>query len=78
MKIVQALRTSRAKFAALAGSLVFANAAMAQAADPVTTLFASISLTTVVASVIGLGVVIIGINMAFKGVDLSKRGIKKV
>lgn len=41
-------------------------------------IFAAIDLTTVSASVLALGVLIIGVAMAFKGVDLGKRGIKKV
>lgn len=41
-------------------------------------IFAAIDLTTVAASVVGIGVLVIGIRMAFKGVDLGKRGIAKV
>lgn len=48
------------------------------ATGPVDQIFAAIDLTTVAASVLALGVLIIGVAMAFKGVDLGKRGIKKV
>ncbi|WP_445766598.1 hypothetical protein [Rheinheimera sp.] len=41
-------------------------------------LFAAIDLATVTASVIAVGVLIVGIRMAFKGVDLSKRAVSKV
>ena len=42
-----------------------------------TEIFAAIDFTTVAASVIGMGILIIGITMAFKGIDLGKRGVKK-
>lgn len=41
-------------------------------------IFAAIDLSTVVTSVVGIGVLVIGITMAFKGIDLGKRGVKKV
>lgn len=40
-------------------------------------IFAAVDLTTVVASVIAIGVTVIGVHMAFKGIDLGKRGVKK-
>lgn len=40
-------------------------------------IFAAVDFTTVVASVIVIGVAVIGIHMAFKGIDLGKRGVKK-
>jgi predicted benzoate:H+ symporter BenE len=40
-------------------------------------IFAAVDLSTVVAFVTGAGVTIIGITMAFKGIDLGKRGVKK-
>lgn len=79
MKLFKQVRKYGAKLAAGVGGVTLGAAAMAQAATgPVDTIFASISLTTVAASVVGLGVVIIGIVMAFKGVDLGKRAVKKV
>jgi hypothetical protein len=51
---------------------------MAHATGPVDTLFAAIDLTTIAASVLGLGLLVVGITMAFKGIDLSKRGVRKV
>lgn len=41
-------------------------------------IFASIDLTTVVAAVVVIGVAVMGIQMAYKGIDLGKRGVKKV
>lgn len=40
-------------------------------------IFAAVDFTTVLAWVGGVGVTIIGITMAFKGIDLGKRGVKK-
>ncbi len=41
-------------------------------------IFAAIDISTVAAAVIGLGVGIIGITVAFKGIDLGKRAVRKV
>jgi len=40
-------------------------------------LFAGVDLTTVAAFVTATGLLIIGITLQFKGIDLAKRGIKK-
>ncbi|KAF1072204.1 MAG: hypothetical protein GAK45_00289 [Pseudomonas citronellolis] len=40
-------------------------------------IFDAVDFTTVVAWVGTAGVAIVGIAMAFKGIDLSKRGVKK-
>ena len=40
-------------------------------------IFAAVDLSTVSAFVAATGVVIIGLTMAFKGIDLGKRGVKK-
>jgi len=40
-------------------------------------IFAAVDLTTVTAFVVATGVLVIGIAMAFKGIDLGKRGVKK-
>lgn len=42
-----------------------------------TEIFASVSFAEVAAWVVTCGVAIIGIHMAFKGIDLGKRGVKK-
>lgn len=41
-------------------------------------IFAAVDLTTVAASVVAMGVLIIGVAMTFKGIDLGKRGVRKV
>lgn len=41
-------------------------------------IFAAIDLGTVSASVIAVAVLVIGINMAFKGMGLGKRAVKAV
>lgn len=40
-------------------------------------IFAAVDLSTVAAWVTATGVLIIGIRMAFKGIDLGNRGVKK-
>jgi hypothetical protein len=40
-------------------------------------IFQAVDLTTVTASVVGIGVLVIGIALAYKGIDLGKRGIRK-
>lgn len=42
-----------------------------------TEIFAAVDLGEVTAWVVANGVLIIGITMAFKGIDLGKRGVKK-
>lgn len=42
-----------------------------------TEIFAAVDMTGVTTWVVATGVLIIGIAMAFKGIDLGKRGIKK-
>jgi len=40
-------------------------------------IFAAVDLTTVATFVAATGVLVVGIALAFKGIDLSKRGVKK-
>lgn len=40
-------------------------------------IFAAVDLSTVAAFVAATGVLVVGIALGFKGIDLSKRGIKK-
>lgn len=58
-------------FAMLSGS------AFAAGETGMAAIFAAVDLTTVAAWVAATGVLIIGITMAFKGIDLGKRGVKK-
>lgn len=48
------------------------------ATDPVSTLLSGIDLTAVGAAVLVIGALVVGISMSFKGVDVSKRAIRKV
>jgi hypothetical protein len=41
-------------------------------------IFAAVDVTTVATWVGAIGVAIIGISMAFKSIDLGKRGVRKV
>ncbi|MDT7518135.1 hypothetical protein RAE19_05205 [Rhodoferax sp. TBRC 17660] len=52
--------------------------AHAAGTDPVSTLLGGIDLTAVAAAVLVIGALVVGITMSFKGVDVSKRAIKKV
>jgi hypothetical protein len=40
-------------------------------------IFAAVDFGTVVTFVVATGVAVIGIAMAFKGIDLGKRGVRK-
>lgn len=65
--------------AGLVGSLATLPAlSFAQAADPVADIFAAIDLSTVGVAVGVVGIAVIAIVMAFKAIDLGKRGVSKV
>lgn len=66
-----------AKVVAIGGALALAAPAFATT-DPVGDMFAAISLGTVAAAVGAVGLLVVGITMAFKAIDLSKRGVRKV
>lgn len=53
-------------------------AAHAQTSTPLDTLFDAVDLSSVTTKVVAMGVLIIGIAVAFKGIGLSKRGVNKV
>ena len=42
-----------------------------------TEIFAAVDFSSVAAAVIVIGVAVIGIHMAFKAIDLGKRGVRK-
>lgn len=42
-----------------------------------TEIFAAVDFSTVATAVVGIGVVVMGVAMAFKAIDLGKRGVKK-
>ncbi|EJL82437.1 hypothetical protein PMI15_03040 [Polaromonas sp. CF318] len=73
--------TAAAKVAAVGTSLaLLGSRAMAQTADPsvLDQFFDAIGLNTVVGKVVAIGLIIVGIALAFKGPDLAKRVIRKV
>jgi len=70
-------RQKMARLALISGAVAASAGAHAAGTDPISTIFASIDLTTVATTIAGLGVLVIGIVMAFKGIDLGKRAVKK-
>lgn len=54
------------------------SASSAFAVGPIDDLFAAIDMTTVAAAVLALGILIIGVKMAEKGIQLAKRNISKI
>lgn len=74
MKLVTTAKKFGSTVKATAAALLFAPA-FSFAANPV---LDAVDFTEVAAWVAGIGVVIIGIRMAFKGVDLGKRAVSKV
>lgn len=63
--------------AASVPALLFAQSAHATG-DPITTMLASVDLTTVAASVAAICLLVIGIKLTFKGPDVAGRVIRKV
>lgn len=74
-KAVESVKSFLKPVAVGAGALALSGASHA---GPIDDMFASIDLTTVAAAVLAIGLVIIGIAMSYKGVDLSKRAVRKV
>lgn len=52
--------------------------AFAQTTNPIVQMLESIGLDGVTAAVIAMGLLIVGIALAFKAPDVAKRGVKKV
>lgn len=52
--------------------------AFAQSTNPIVQMIEQIGLDGVAAAVIAMGVLIVGVAMAFKAPDVAKRGVKKV
>lgn len=73
--------TAAAKVTAVGTTLaLLGSRAMAQTADPsvLDQFFDAIGLNTVAGKVVAIGLIIVGIALAFKGPDLAKRVIRKV
>lgn len=76
MKNVRNLaRKYGAKISAATGALALGASAHA---GPFEDMMAAVDLTTVAAGVLAFGIVIVGIAFAFKSIDLTKRGVRKV
>lgn len=52
--------------------------AFAQSTNPIVQMLEAIGLDGVAAAVIAMGLIIVGISLAFKAPDVAKRGVKKV
>lgn len=67
------------KVALFASPLAMFAALPAQAADsPITTMLASVDLSTVSTALVAICLLVIGIALVFKGPDIAKRIIRKV
>ena len=78
-KTLTVARKYGAKATAGATGLMLSSLAMAQAAgDPIGDMLDAVSLDGISAKVIAMGLLIVGIALAFKGPDLAKRIVRKV
>lgn len=77
-KTLTVARKYGAKATAGATGLMLSGLAMAQAADPIGDMLDAVSLDGISAKVIAMGLLIVGIALAFKGPDLAKRIVRKV
>lgn len=77
MKLYTQAKKYGAKIAVGATALALSGMAAAQATDPFDALFAAVDFSSVAAKVGVMGIAIIGICLAFKGIDLVKRGVRK-
>jgi hypothetical protein len=71
----QVIKNKAAQLAVLSSMAIMSVSAHA---GPIDDLFAEIDLTTVAAAVLAIGLLVVGIAMSFKGIDLSKRAVRKV
>ena len=67
-----------AKIAAVATLGAMSVPAFAQTSNPIVTMLEAIGLDGVQAAVIAMGLVIVGVALAFKAPSVAKRGIAKV
>lgn len=66
----------RSKLAGLVAGMGAAPLAFAQS-SPIEDIFAAVSFGTVTTAVVAAGVAVIGIRLAYKGIDLAKRAVGK-
>ncbi|MDH1333706.1 hypothetical protein N5D63_06040 [Comamonas thiooxydans] len=67
-----------AKVAAVATLGALSVPAFAQSTNPIVQMLDAIGLDGVAAAVIAMGLIIVGIALAFKSPDVAKRGVKKI
>lgn len=72
------LRKYGSKIAVGATALGLSTLASAQAADPIGDMLDAVGLSGVSAKVIALGLLVVGVALAFKGPDVAKRIIRKI
>ena len=77
MKLYTQLKKYGTKIAVGATGLALSGLAAAQATDPFEAIFAAVDFSSVALKVGAMGVAVIGIALAYKGIDLVKRGVKK-
>ncbi len=78
-KIGAGAREYGAKIGAGATALGLSTMAMAQtASDPIGDMLDAVGLSGVSAKVIALGLLVVGVALAFKGPDVAKRIIRKI
>lgn len=72
------LRKYGSKIAVGATALGLSTLASAQASDPIGDMLDAVGLSGVSAKVIALGLLVVGVALAFKGPDVAKRIIRKI
>ena len=78
MSLITQARAHGARIVAGASTLALTGLAQAQSATtPFDSLFAAVDFSSVASKVGVMGVAIIGIALAYKGIDLVKRGVRK-
>jgi hypothetical protein len=78
MKLYTQAKKYGAKIAVGATGLALSGLAAAQTAtDPFDALFAAVDFSGVATKVGAMGIAVIGICLAYKGIDLVKRGVRK-
>ena len=75
---LKALRTLSLKSAISTAAVTGSSAVFAEGETPIELMFAEINIATVSAAVLALGILIIGVKMAEKGIAIAKRNISKI
>lgn len=79
MNTVSTLRARGARAFAALSVLAMSAAVQAQTTtDPISTMLDSVDLSGIIVKIVAAGLVIVGIALAFKGPDVSKRVVRKI